>query len=1081
MNPSIPISRNARQQLNLSDERYDDHGFLLIRSRKEARELVMTYAETFSETAPSAGDLYGAGYIVNAWRILLESFAKEPQPYEPAISAMLTDSLGPEESDAVFGDFARDFPSGAARRESQDPKKNFRKWIITHLVQNDPALTPFSALFQNPDEKDDGKKAWSLAEVLDRQLTRRGPERDTPLATLKKPITAAPNSVSGQLRYILTHWGSILGDWAGSLVGVLDMIEEETRPRFFGPGPARGPGLELLDGRARFSRDDDWMPKVVLLAKNVLVWLNQLSAAYGHHIQRLDQVPDEELNLITSRGFNALWLIGLWERSPASREIKRRMGNPQAAASAYSLFGYDIAGELGGWPALDNLKHRAAARGLRISSDMVPNHVGIDSDWVRHHPERLLGVAECPYPAYSFFGDDLSGDGAVDIRVEDHYWDRSDAAVVFQRRDKVTGETLFLYHGNDGTSMPWNDTAQINFLNPAAREAVIQEILHVARNFPIIRFDAAMVIARKHVRRLWFPSPGSGGAIPSRSEHALSDEDFDSALPMEFWREVVDRVAAEAPGTLLLAEAFWMMEGYFVRTLGMHRVYNSAFMNMLRDQKNGEYRHIIKETLAFDPGILQRFVNFMNNPDEETAVKQFGQDDRYFAVCTLLATLPGLPMIGHGQVEGFSEKYGMEYIKALWDESPNSELIARHEREIFPLLIRRNLFAGASSFRLYDLQDGPNVVESVYAFSNASGDERVLVVVNNAYERAAGIIKQSSPVNTGEPKMRHDDLASAFVPDGSSDGDWLLLKNHIAGLWYIRSVGDLRRNGLKIEIDGFGRQVFLDIHVAAEIEGGVWGVLASELGGAGVEDLDGALAEIRLRPVKKALETLLPPGMAHDLADRIREGKKPKRWLERGKAARALTRIRDYGGVDIGDADRAVDKIQQRLEVSAKLWKFLHGGLRRRLSRKFGTPDGDDALFLAVWSILSVPGAGRWHEWNLGGWVRSYIQGPAPEELCRSLGTALSLPDWTEEARRPSRVLAFLMACPEVREACGVNFWEGVSWYNLEGWNAFVRVTILTAAAASMPRRVLRRLIRRWAKAAGAADYRLDRLLNSVR
>ena len=49
-------------------------------------------------------------------------------------------------------------------------------------------------------------------------------------------------------------------------------------------------------------------------------------------------------------------------------------------------------------------------------------------------------------------------------------------------------------------------------------------------------------------------------------------------MPHEFWREVVDRVATEVPGTLLLAEAFWLMEGYFVRTLGMHRVYNSAFM-----------------------------------------------------------------------------------------------------------------------------------------------------------------------------------------------------------------------------------------------------------------------------------------------------------------------------------------------------------------------------------------------------------------------------------------------------------------------------------------------------------------------
>ena len=61
-------------------------------------------------------------------------------------------------------------------------------------------------------------------------------------------------------------------------------------------------------------------------------------------------------------------------------------------------------------------------------------------------------------------------------------------------------------------------------------------------------------------------------------------------MPVEFWREVVDRVAAEVPGTLLLAEAFWMMEGYFVRTLGMHRVYNSAFMNLLRDEDNEHYR-----------------------------------------------------------------------------------------------------------------------------------------------------------------------------------------------------------------------------------------------------------------------------------------------------------------------------------------------------------------------------------------------------------------------------------------------------------------------------------------------------------
>ncbi len=227
--------------------------------------------------------------------------------------------------------------------------------------------------------------------------------------------------------------------------------------------------------------------------------------------------------------------------------------------------------------------------------------------------------------------------------LEDHYYDKTDAAVVFKRRDQQSGDVRYIYHGNDGTSFPWNDTAQLDYLKAEVREAVIQTILHVARNFPVIRFDAAMTLAKKHIQRLWFPEPGSAGAIPSRAEHGMTRAEFDAAIPNEFWREVVDRVAAEVPDTLLLAEAFWLMEGYFVRTLGMHRVYNSAFMHMLRDEDNAKYRMAIKNTLEFDPQILKRYVNFMNNPDEKTAIEQFGNGDKYFGVATVLSTLPGLP------------------------------------------------------------------------------------------------------------------------------------------------------------------------------------------------------------------------------------------------------------------------------------------------------------------------------------------------------------------------------------------------------------------------------------------------------
>jgi glycosidase len=275
------------------------------------------------------------------------------------------------------------------------------------------------------------------------------------------------------------------------------------------------------------------------------------------------------------RGITGLWLIGLWERSTASRTIKRLRGHHDAVASAYSLKSYDIAEDLGGWQAYDTSSSRAAAAGLRLASDMVPNHMGIDSPWVIEHPDWFISRWDSPFPPTRFNGPDLSPDSASRSRSKTTTTTSPTPPSPSASATTPSGETRYVYHGNDGTTFAWNDTAQLDYSKAFVREHVIQTILHVARLFPIIRFDAAMVLAKRHVQRLWFPLPGAGGSIPSRAENAMSQDEFDALMPHEFWREVVDRVAAEVPGTLLLAEAFWLLEGYFVRTLGMHRVYNS--------------------------------------------------------------------------------------------------------------------------------------------------------------------------------------------------------------------------------------------------------------------------------------------------------------------------------------------------------------------------------------------------------------------------------------------------------------------------------------------------------------------------
>ncbi|HSS36146.1 MAG TPA: alpha-amylase family glycosyl hydrolase, partial [Patescibacteria group bacterium] len=567
----------------------------------------------------TAGQLHAAGLLVAILGRIVDRYRAEADP-EAIVAAdgWLRERLGNAPMDQAVAAFATEFPARLTIPEPPDPPAAITQLLLLATLDENRAVEPFRELVDLRSVRE-GRTLGAVAEALDGFFADRpgfGPDGRSLVELLRQPAAAAPGSLADQLRWIRTHWAGLfdgaLDDLLDRLLVALDVLAEERlaadRAWFAAHDTGAGGPAEVYEydtgDEERFSEDRDWMPRLVLLAKSTYVWLDQLSRRYARDIRTLDAIPDAELDRLAGWGITGLWLIGLWERSEASERIKRLRGDPDAVASAYSLDDYAIAADLGGPGALADLRDRAAARGIRLASDMVPNHMGIDSRWVLNHPDRFLSLPDSPFPAYTFNGPDLSSDERVGIFLEDHYYDATDAAVVFKRVDRWSGEARYVYHGNDGTSFPWNDTAQLDYSKAAVREAVIQTILGVARQFPVIRFDAAMVLAKKHIQRLWFPEPGQGGAIPSRAGHGLTRAEFDRAMPREFWREVVDRVAAEVPGTLLLAEAFWLLEGYFVRTLGMHRVYNSAFMNMLRDERNADYRLVIRNTLEFDPAIL---------------------------------------------------------------------------------------------------------------------------------------------------------------------------------------------------------------------------------------------------------------------------------------------------------------------------------------------------------------------------------------------------------------------------------------------------------------------------------------------
>ncbi len=225
-----------------------------------------------------------------------------------------------------------------------------------------------------------------------------------------------------------------------------------------------------------------------------------------------------------------------------------------------------------------------------------------------------------------------------------------------------------------------------------------------------------------------------------------------------------------------------------------------------------------------------------------------------------MATLPGLPMFGHGQVEGYAEKYGMEFRRAYWDERPNEWLVARHEREIFPLLHRRHLFAEVRDFLLYDfLTVEGHVNEDVFAYSNRSGGERALVLYHNRYAEARGWIRESVAYAV---KGHGDDHVPARRTLGEGlgltgdDGHYCAFRDLRTGLEYLRPSRELCERGLYIELGAYRCHVFVDVREVRD-DTGLYAELARQLGGDGVPSLDDALRDLALRPVQEPVAALV--------------------------------------------------------------------------------------------------------------------------------------------------------------------------------------------------------------------------------
>ena len=218
-----------------------------------------------------------------------------------------------------------------------------------------------------------------------------------------------------------------------------------------------------------------WPEQPVIYEINTAVWLDALSPA-GRRRLTLADVPASSWDEITPAGANAVWLMGVWERSPAGLALANTNAGLQASfrdalpdlraedviGSPYCVRRYVADAAFGGRAGLAEARAALAARGVRMLLDYVPNHVAPDHPWVTDEPELFVRGGE------------------HDLEAEPGSW------------VAVGGHVLA--HGRDPYFPPWPDVVQLDAFSPAVRAATAGTLADIADQCDGIRCDMAMLM-----------------------------------------------------------------------------------------------------------------------------------------------------------------------------------------------------------------------------------------------------------------------------------------------------------------------------------------------------------------------------------------------------------------------------------------------------------------------------------------------------------------------------------------------------------------------------------------------------------
>lgn len=456
---------------------------------------------------------------------------------------------------------------------------------------------------------------------------------------------------------------------------------------------------------------------------NTRVWLTQLSRELGRPAT-LDDIPDANLDQLTTKGFDWVWFLSVWQMSQAGQRVARQ--NPEWAkefqatlpdlkeedicGSGFAIGTYTVSQSLGGDAALARLLNRLHKRSMRLMIDFVANHTGLDHPWAEDCPEYYIPGTES---------------------------DLARAPGNYTRVHSKQGN-LILANGRDPYFAGWPDTLQLNYGDPATGEAMIEELLRIAVRCDGVRCDMAMLVLPEVFQRTW------------------------GIRAQPFWRKAVERVREKFPDFCFMAEVYWDLE-WTMQQLGFDYTYDKRLYDRLRDGHARSVREHFHAGLDYQ----NKLVRFLENHDEPRAAATFSTDTHHAAaVVTYLS--PSLRFFHQGQLEGRRKRISPHICRAP-EEPFDEELNHFYERL---LAILRQPIVRQGQWQLLECApawEGNWTWHCFLAFAwQGSAGERLLVAVNYAPNQSQCYVRLPF-ADLGNHRWHLDDLIgnASYDRDGA--------------------------------------------------------------------------------------------------------------------------------------------------------------------------------------------------------------------------------------------------------------------------------------------------------------------------